>query len=79
MIDDKAARAVIRAALVLSDDLQLDVVAEGVETEEQLTHLQKLGCRLVQGYWFGAPQSAQSIPDRVIYHDQPIERPACTA
>jgi len=69
MIDDKAARAVIRAALVLSDDLHLDVVAEGVETEEQLGLLQELGCRKVQGYWFGAPQSARSISDRAGYAD----------
>jgi diguanylate cyclase (GGDEF)-like protein len=56
MLDDKAAQAVIRATLVLSQELQLDVVAEGVETPEQLALLQSLGCHKIQGYLHGRPR-----------------------
>ncbi|WP_227668478.1 EAL domain-containing protein, partial [Klebsiella variicola] len=35
--------------------LHMRIVAEGVETEEQLTSLQALGCDLVQGYLIGKP------------------------
>ena len=61
VVDDKAARAVIRAALVLSESLQLDVVAEGVETTEQLDALRRLGCPRIQGYLFGAPMPAHRL------------------
>ncbi|GAC1574562.1 MAG: hypothetical protein NVS3B9_6390 [Candidatus Doudnabacteria bacterium] len=44
--------AIIRAILTLAEGLDLDVVAEGVETEEQLTHLLALGCSNIQGFLF---------------------------
>jgi diguanylate cyclase (GGDEF)-like protein len=56
MLEDKAAQAIIRATLALSEELQLDVVAEGVETRAQLAILRRLGCNKVQGYIYGRPQ-----------------------
>jgi EAL domain-containing protein (putative c-di-GMP-specific phosphodiesterase class I) len=47
-------RAVVQAALHVAGALDLDVVAEGVETARQATLLQSLGCRLAQG-WLFAP------------------------
>jgi EAL domain-containing protein (putative c-di-GMP-specific phosphodiesterase class I) len=35
--------------------LRMQVVAEGMETREQADHLNSLGCRLIQGYFFGKP------------------------
>ncbi len=60
-IDDRAAQAIIRATVVLSEDLHLDVVAEGVETEAQLALLRRLGCRCVQGYYYGKPEPAERL------------------
>jgi EAL domain-containing protein (putative c-di-GMP-specific phosphodiesterase class I) len=40
--------------------LKMDVVAEGVETEEQLAFLQTLDCTYVQGLLFGDPMSSDS-------------------
>ena len=44
------------AAIVsLAGALGIDAIAEGVEHEDQATLLAELGCRLAQGYLFGAP------------------------
>jgi EAL domain-containing protein (putative c-di-GMP-specific phosphodiesterase class I) len=49
----------LRALVELSRDLGLQVIAEGVETQEQADLLTEIGCPLVQGYLFGLPASAQ--------------------
>lgn len=46
---------VARAVIGLGRDLELSVVAEGVETREQADTLHAMGCRLAQGYLFGRP------------------------
>jgi diguanylate cyclase (GGDEF)-like protein/PAS domain S-box-containing protein len=43
------------ATIALAHSLGLEVVAEGVETEPQLTYLKYLGCDLIQGYYFSKP------------------------
>jgi len=53
--------AIVDMILSLARALGLHVVAEGVETPEQLAHLQRLGCTLVQGFHFGRPMP----PDQV--------------
>jgi diguanylate cyclase (GGDEF)-like protein len=53
--------AIVSAAIVLADALGFEVVAEGVETAEQLAVLRRLGCRAAQGYYFGRPMSADAI------------------
>jgi len=52
---DQDAMAIPTAIIRLAHSLQLEVVAEGVETEEQQAILADLGCDLVQGYLFGRP------------------------
>jgi hypothetical protein len=50
--------ALIRAMVGLAADLQMQTTAEGVETQDELLLVRKLGCSLVQGYIFGKPMSA---------------------
>ena len=47
----------------MAHSLDLSVVAEGVETHEQLFLLDELGCDLVQGYYFSKPIPAENALD----------------
>ena len=49
---------IIRTITLLARNLRLDITAEGVETAEQLTQLQALGCNSVQGFMFAPPLTA---------------------
>ncbi|HEX8097883.1 MAG TPA: EAL domain-containing protein, partial [Pyrinomonadaceae bacterium] len=49
---------IVRTVLMLARNLSMSVVAEGVETREQLEQLQRLGCELGQGYLFSKPVAA---------------------
>jgi diguanylate cyclase (GGDEF)-like protein/PAS domain S-box-containing protein len=53
-----AERGVANAILQVARSMGLDSIAEGVETEEQLAALQRLGCSLAQGTFLGAPVGA---------------------
>jgi EAL domain-containing protein (putative c-di-GMP-specific phosphodiesterase class I) len=52
----------VRAIANLAQNLGIDVIAEGVETEEQALKLQSLGCHRGQGYFFARPLDSQNIP-----------------
>jgi EAL domain-containing protein (putative c-di-GMP-specific phosphodiesterase class I) len=47
--------AIIRAVVAMADSLEMSTTAEGVETEDELTMVRRLGCRKIQGYYFGRP------------------------
>jgi diguanylate cyclase (GGDEF)-like protein/PAS domain S-box-containing protein len=50
--------AIIRAVVAMADSLEMSTTAEGVETEAELEMVRKLGCRKIQGYFFGRPMVA---------------------
>ncbi|MBZ0333742.1 bifunctional diguanylate cyclase/phosphodiesterase [Marinobacter sp. AL4B] len=52
---NKEDRDLVTATIAMAHSLNLDVVAEGVETSEQLTLLNELGCDVAQGYYFSKP------------------------
>jgi diguanylate cyclase (GGDEF)-like protein/PAS domain S-box-containing protein len=58
-LDDPAKLAVVRAAVALANTLQIQVVAEGVETAEQLAEVRALGCGYAQGFFFSHPLDAE--------------------
>src|SRR2546425_2934204 len=53
--------AIIMAIVTLAQNLSLKVIAEGVETEEQLTLLRRLGCDEIQGYLFSKPLPPEAL------------------
>jgi EAL domain-containing protein (putative c-di-GMP-specific phosphodiesterase class I) len=61
MVEQPDAEAIVGALMAVSRALNLDVVAEGVETEAQLTALRRRRCGHVQGFLMGRPQTAAEI------------------
>ena len=57
----KADRAIVQAIIALSKSLQLEVTAEGVETQRQLELLKQYGCATAQGYFFTKPNTAEVL------------------
>ena len=56
-------RLIASATISLAQTLKLAVVAEGVETARQATHLRKLGCDLAQGYYFAKPLTSEEASE----------------
>lgn len=52
---------IVQTIIMLGHNLGMDIVAEGVETKEQLERLRGLGCEYGQGYFFSKPQSPEAI------------------
>ena len=63
--DERDARAIIGAVASLGAGLDKTVVAEGIETEEQMKLVMSQGCHEGQGYLFGRPMSAAAIRARL--------------
>ncbi len=64
---DPASVAIVRTILTLADILDLEVIVEGIEHPIQLAHLEDLGGRYVQGYYFGRPLDYRELPDLLLY------------
>jgi EAL domain-containing protein (putative c-di-GMP-specific phosphodiesterase class I) len=58
MTEDQTQRAIVQAILALGASLSINVVAEGIETNEQIDALLDLGCVYGQGYLLGHPLTA---------------------
>ena len=68
--DDEDSVAIARTIIAVGHQLQMDVVAEGVETPEQARLLKALGCDALQGYLIGYPMGAE--PAGAWLRDRPM-------
>lgn len=57
--DDNEDKALVEAIMAMAHSLKLEVVAEGVETEDQIEYLSSLGCDALQGFFYSKP-----LPDK---------------
>jgi len=60
-INDNKYQAIIKSIIDLANALSLDVVAEGVEEQEQVEVLKKIGCNIIQGYIYSRPKFLPNI------------------
>jgi EAL domain-containing protein (putative c-di-GMP-specific phosphodiesterase class I) len=61
IVNDRGTAAIVHSILGLARDLDLECVAEGVETTDQLEHLRREQCAEIQGYLFSRPVEAAEI------------------
>ncbi|SDY13239.1 PAS domain S-box-containing protein/diguanylate cyclase (GGDEF) domain-containing protein [Evansella caseinilytica] len=58
---DPKQEAIIKTMAALAENLQLDLIAEGVEQEQQIAFLKEIGCYKMQGYYFQKPVPADEV------------------
>jgi len=61
----RKAEVVVGAIIRLARDIGLGIIAEGIETEQQLEHLRDLGCDIGQGYYFSPALSREDLLSRL--------------
>ena len=75
--------ALARAIITLGETLQLEVVAEGIEQEQQMRELRRLGCKLGQGFYSSRPVDAASLTQLLAASlrrgPEPLRRPRAAA
>ena len=74
VVDDEEDASFARMVIGLAKTLNLDLIAEGVETESQLEFLRAEGCRLIQGFYFSKPLSAEDARDYLAAHYLPEQK-----
>jgi len=60
---NKDSRAIVAAIMTLAERLEIQVVAEGIETALDIRHLAELGCGTMQGYFFSRPLDSEKLPE----------------
>lgn len=68
VVDDEEDASFARMVIGLAKSLNLDLIAEGVETEAQLEFLRSEGCRLIQGFYFSKPLSVNETQEYLTQH-----------
>ncbi|MEP1932322.1 MAG: EAL domain-containing protein [Roseibium sp.] len=72
--NDADDQALVNAIVTMADTLSIGVICEGVETRQQNDILKEMGCRYIQGYYFGRPMPADAFFEFLI--DKPYKTEA---
>jgi len=70
MVRDRENLEIVRTIITLAHALEMDVVAEGVETAEQAEELRNMGCEYAQGRYFSAPLDTEDLDKRLSREDR---------
>ncbi|QMV15026.1 putative bifunctional diguanylate cyclase/phosphodiesterase [Vibrio spartinae] len=65
LVDSERDRYVISTLIHMAKHLNLSILAEGVESKEQLALLHQIGCHMAQGYYIGKPASLATLVERM--------------
>jgi EAL domain-containing protein (putative c-di-GMP-specific phosphodiesterase class I) len=68
--DDPHDSALVAAIVAMASALNLEVTAEGVETQSQLDNLMLLGCERAQGFYLARPMPAEEMTRLIADHHQ---------
>ena len=78
--DDHSSAAIVRATIGLAREFDIEIIAEGVETDGQLEFLMHAGCTCIQGFYFSRPvpaaQATQLLRQGVVARQLAARRPA---
>ena len=65
-MDSDRGRKIIEHTISMSQDIGLDIIAEGVETKEQALFLEKCGCDAAQGFYYSKPVNVADFEERLM-------------
>ncbi len=68
MAGSDEANMIVGAIINLGHSMRLELIAEGIETEDHLKRLIAMGCKTGQGYYFSRPMPASEVPDWIAKH-----------
>lgn len=66
IVANEREKAIVDGIIQLAQKIDLDVIAEGVETVDQIKLLQSIGCNQIQGYYFSKPLPADEIEEKFL-------------
>jgi diguanylate cyclase (GGDEF)-like protein/PAS domain S-box-containing protein len=66
LITQPKSQEIVRSVIVLAQTLKMNIIAEGIETVEQLEYLKKLGCKHGQGYLFAKPLDSHAAEEFIV-------------
>lgn len=69
---DNAQETIVRTIINMAHSLDMIVVAEGVETEQQISYLQQHHCDIFQGYYYGKPEEGSGFSQKLTSSSSPM-------
>ena len=66
IVTNEREKAIVDGIIQLAQKIDLDVIAEGVESKEQIKLLKSMGCNQIQGYYFSKPLPADEIEEKFL-------------
>ena len=67
MLTNLKSERIVKLIVELAKQLQVNIIAEGVETESELNKLVEMGCSSIQGYLFSCPLSPPQLLQKIEY------------